>query len=62
MILIVVAMTATFVRKVRTSAARWDEAGARPASARAFAISSSLLWIMIIVCGRLIGYTWVLYA
>jgi hypothetical protein len=62
MILIVVAMTSTFVRKVRISAARWDEAGARPANARAFAISSSLLWIMIIVCGRLIGYTWVLYA
>jgi hypothetical protein len=62
MILLVAIMTAAFVRKVRTNAARWDAAGTRPASARAFAVSSSLLWILIMVCGRLIGYTWVLYA
>jgi hypothetical protein len=61
MILIVATMTAAFARKVRANAARWDAAGTRPASARAFAIGSSLLWILIIVCGRFIGYTWSFY-
>jgi hypothetical protein len=62
MILVVVVMTAVFARKVRANAARWDAAGTRPASARAFAIGSSILWILIIVCGRFIGYTWAFYA
>lgn len=62
MILIVVTMTAIFARKVRANAARWDAAGTRPAGARAFAICSSVLWILIIVCGRFIGYTWEFYA
>ena len=61
MILLVVAMTSIFVRKVRANAARWDASGTRPASARAFAIGSSILWIAIIVCGRFIGYTWMFY-
>ena len=60
MILIVVIMTAIFVRKVRANATGWDAAGSRPRSARAFALSSSMLWILIIVCGRFIGYTWAL--
>ena len=61
MILIVVTMTGVFARRVRANAARWDAAGTRPASARAFAIGSSILWILIIVCGRFIGYTWSFY-
>jgi hypothetical protein len=62
MILIVVTMTVVFARKVRANAARWDAAGSRPASARVFAVGSSILWILIIVCGRFIGYTWAFYA
>ena len=62
MILIVVTMTAVFARKVRANASRCDAAGSRPASTRAFAIGSSILWILIIVCGRFIGYTWAFYA
>jgi hypothetical protein len=62
MIVVVASMTAVFARKVRANAARWDAAGTRPASARAFAITSSILWILIIVCGRFIGYTWAFYA
>jgi hypothetical protein len=61
MILVVVTMTALFARKVRANAPRWDAAGTRPASVRAFAIGSSILWIAIIVCGRFIGYTWAFY-
>jgi hypothetical protein len=62
MILVVATMTAIFARKVRANAARWDAAGSRPASARVFAVGSSILWILIIVCGRFIGYTWAFYA
>jgi hypothetical protein len=61
MIIIVAAMTGVFARKVRTNAARWDAAGTRPASARAFAIGSSILWIAIIICGRFIAYTSAFY-
>jgi hypothetical protein len=61
MILIVATMTAVFARKVRANASRWDAVGKRPASARGFAIGSSILWIAIIVCGRFIGYTWSFY-
>jgi hypothetical protein len=61
MIIIAVAMTAVFARRVRADAARWDAAGTRPASARVFAVASSMLWIAIIVCGRFIAYTSALY-
>jgi heme/copper-type cytochrome/quinol oxidase subunit 2 len=61
MILIVMGMTVVFARKVRANAARWDAAGSRPPSARAFAIASSILWVLIVVCGRFIGYTWAFY-
>ncbi len=61
MVIIVTAMTAAFARKVRANAARWDTGGTRPASARAFAIGSSILWIAIIVCGRFIAYTSAFY-
>jgi hypothetical protein len=64
MFMLVIAVTITFVfgRTVRVNALRWDNAATRPTSARVFAVVSSVLWIAIIVCGRLIGYTWVFYA
>ncbi len=62
MLLIVVGMTAVVAAKVRSNGPLWDNAASRPASARLFAVVSTLLWLAIITCGRLIGYTWVLYA
>lgn len=61
MIVMVATMTVAFARKVRADAARWDAAGTRPSTARAFAVGSSLLWIAIIVCGRFIAYTSAFY-
>ena len=60
LIAIVVTLTAGFAGSLRANAARWDAAAARPAGARTFAILSSMLWIAIIVFGRLIAYTWIL--
>lgn len=36
----------------------WDTAGALPAAARVAGASSLVLWVVIIVCGRLIAYSW----
>jgi hypothetical protein len=57
---IVVIFSAVFAGSVRANAERWDAAVTRPAAARAFALASSVLWIGIIVFGRLIAYTWIL--
>ncbi len=62
MIVVVMAMTAAFARTVRAHAGRWDVAATRPASATAFAVVSTLLWVAIVACGRFIGYTWAFYA
>lgn len=61
MIAIVSLMTAVFARKVHARAASWDVTSAPSAGARSFAVSTSILWIAIIVCGRFVGYTWSFY-
>lgn len=61
LIVVVATMTAAFARRVRSNAAQWDAPGARPVSAKVFAIVTSLMWIAIITCGRFIGYTYALY-
>jgi len=62
MIVVVMAMTTLFARTVRANAGRWDAPATRPASARVFAVVSTLLWVAIVTCGRFIGYTWAFYA
>jgi hypothetical protein len=62
MVLLVVGMTAACAATVRKNSPLWDDAAIRPTRGKIFAVVSSLLWIAIITCGRLIGYTWVLYA
>lgn len=62
MLLVVAGMTMVFAAAVRKNGPRWDDAATRPTRAKIFAVVSSLLWIAIITCGRLIGYTWVHYA
>jgi hypothetical protein len=57
---IVVILSALYSGSVRAHAQRWDAALTRPAGATAFALVSSVLWIGIIVFGRLIAYTWIL--
>jgi hypothetical protein len=57
MIVCVLALNVWFGRTVRARAATWDSAVTRPASARLFAVASLLLWVAIILCGRLIAYT-----
>jgi len=56
LLLVVVLMTAGFTRAVRRNAARWDAAASRPAGAAAFAWCSTLLWVTIVICGRMIVY------
>jgi hypothetical protein len=53
----VLALNVWFGRTVRANAATWDGAVTRPAIARLFAVVSLLLWVGIILCGRLIAYT-----
>jgi hypothetical protein len=61
MIVIVVLTTRLYVARVRSHASAWSAGPTPPPGARIFAVSSSLLWIAIIVCGRFIGYTSALY-
>ena len=58
MLVCVLALNVWFGRTVRARAAAWDSAVTRPASARLFAVASLLLWVGIVLCGRLIAYTW----
>jgi len=62
MIVIVATMTYLYARSLRRNAPLWDTAATRPASAKFFAILSTLLWMGIIACGRFIAYTWSFYA
>jgi hypothetical protein len=57
MLIIVVAITAQYMKTVRSSAAEWDDDSSRPPGGRTFAVASILLWLAIITCGRFIGYT-----
>ena len=58
MLVCVLALNVWFGRTVRARAATWDSAVTRPAGARLFALASLLLWVGIVLCGRLIAYTW----
>ena len=55
-------LTVWFARAVRRDPGRWDAAPTRPKGARLFAVVFVGLWVAIVVCGRLIGYTWSYYA
>jgi hypothetical protein len=57
MLVCVLALNVWFGRAVRARAAIWDSAVTRPVSARLYAVASLLLWVGIILCGRLIAYT-----
>ena len=59
MIVVVVVMTKVFAVRARANAKVADTTSSP--GARIFAVTSSVLWIAIIVCGRFIGYTWALY-
>jgi hypothetical protein len=60
MLALVIILSALFAGSVRANASRWDTPARAPANARAFAVISSVLWVAIIVMGRLIAYTWIL--
>lgn len=62
LIVVVALMTRLFSRTVRRNAAAWDSASTRPAGAKWFAAASILIWIAIITCGRMIGYTYSYYS
>jgi hypothetical protein len=61
MIVIVSLMTRYYARAVFRNAATWDGPDSSPPAAKAFAVVSTLLWLGIVICGRLIGYVWSLY-
>jgi hypothetical protein len=62
MVVCVTLLTVWFARAVRRNAAVWDAPAARPGAGKAFAVVSLALWLGIVICGRLIGYTWLFYA
>jgi hypothetical protein len=58
MIVVIVISTVIFDRSVRRHLERWAAGTAHPMWARWFALASIALWTGIVICGRLIGYTW----
>jgi hypothetical protein len=58
LVICVVAITTTFVRGVRRHPEGWSGRSGSSASAKLFAVVSLAMWIGIIFCGRLIGYTY----
>lgn len=61
LIVIVSTMTAIYATTVRHNAPLWDAEATRPAGAKIFALVSMVFWLVIVVCGRFIGYTWAFY-
>jgi hypothetical protein len=58
MIVLIVFCTLIFDRSVRRHSERWSAAGSHQLWGRLFALASLVLWTSIVICGRLIGYTW----
>jgi hypothetical protein len=58
MIALIVTCTVIFDRSVRRHHERWNDPNANPRWARWFGLISLALWTGIVICGRLIGYTW----
>jgi hypothetical protein len=58
MVVVAFILTVLFHRSVRRHPDRWDRPGASSNLARLLALTSLALWIAIVICGRLIGYTW----
>jgi hypothetical protein len=58
MIVVIVICTVLFDRTVRRHAERWSDGNTHPLWARLFGLGSLALWTGIVICGRLIGYTW----
>lgn len=56
MLVIVVALTVSLKRTVVANAAEWDAAPAAPGGAKAAAVGSMALWMLIILAGRWIAY------
>jgi hypothetical protein len=57
MLVCVLALNVWFGRSVRARPEILNSAVTRPASVRLFAVASLLLWVGIVLCGRLIAYT-----
>jgi hypothetical protein len=62
MVLCVVGLSVGFALTLRRNAASWaDTTGTRlPGGARVFAVVSLVLWVAIVICGRLIAYSYLL--
>jgi hypothetical protein len=56
MLVVVVVLTVAMKRTVLAHAAEWDGAAALPVNARAMAVASPALWMLIILAGRWIAY------
>lgn len=62
LVLLGLAMSRWFAMKVYREPDRWDMVGSRPTWSTAYAVISLATWLIIIICGRFIGYTWMEYA
>src|SRR6266568_2567712 len=58
MLVLAVAITASFQVSLRRDAAAWEDRGQKAGARRVFAASSLLLWLAIVATGRLIAYTY----
>lgn len=56
MLVLVAALTVYMQRRIADGASHWDVAAAVPGTARAAAVASLVLWMLIIVAGRWIAY------
>lgn len=57
LVALALALTLLLARSARRDPQRWDRANARPTWARPHALAYLATWVVIVVCGRFIGYT-----
>ena len=61
LVAIVVVMTARLLARLSSAAPESERASGPPPGARRVALLSTLIWVCIVVCGRMIGYTFGFY-
>lgn len=61
LVMLVVGLTRLFQKQVQLNPAKWDVVNSSPTAGKRFAIVSLVLWVSIIILGRMIAYVWEQY-
>lgn len=61
LILAQVLITYRLAQSARLEPSRWDSLSGPPAWSKAYAVINVAVWVVVIFCGRFIGYTWMNY-